>query len=304
MFVTADYDGSFDRIVGNFFDFQRQSTVSRRLRTYNTRSHDRWRRLTSPSLIHHLRIGDWLLAFTNENSNSSAKTSKLAGIMAQHPKVPKFGDWEGQDDVPYTVYFEKAKKNRKSKTNTQIPDPSSKEEPSFEVPEEAQIRYGDSAKSEPEKPKGTRMSRGEVDLRKSTEPPSQPKRISRPSAGSVQSFDNSPVHPPYQTKARNRGSVSSESSYGAGSTPGRTRVGQVSRGDETADDGPAIPKFGDWDDNNPASAEQYTEVFNKARQDKHGGGGKSPIITSENANYFGQRNEKSKGCGCFPWGGK
>ncbi|KAL8201722.1 hypothetical protein R6Q57_010869 [Mikania cordata] len=261
-------------------------------------------------------------------------------VRSQVPKVPKFGDWENQNDVPYTVYFEKAKKGRKSKMNPQISDPSSNSEPSVQGPEEAQIRYGESTKSEPDKsevhdssgtkdetrvrgeevyltksepdkPKvkdssgtnyETRVSREEVDLRKSSDSSSQPRRNSRQSGGSVQSFDNSPVHPRHHARAGNMGSVSSESNYGAGSsTPGRTRLGQVTRGDENADDGPAIPKFGGWDDNDPTSGEGYTEVFNKVRQDKHAGGGRSPIITTDNANFYGQRNEKSKGFCCFPW---
>ncbi|KAI7724404.1 hypothetical protein M8C21_007023 [Ambrosia artemisiifolia] len=234
--------------------------------------------------------------------------------MQQRSQVPKFGDWDNQDDVPYTVYFEKAKKGRKSKMNSQISYPSSNNEPSFEAPDEAHIRYGEPIKSEPERPKvkdssrikhETRVSGEEVDLRKSSDSLSQPRRVSRPSAGSVQSFDNSPMHPRHHARGGNKASVSSESSYGAGSsTPGRARLGQVTRGDENVDDGTAIPKFGDWDDNDPASGERYTEVFNKARQDKHAAGGRSPMITSEDGNYFGQRKEKSKVFGCFPWSRK
>ncbi|XP_022016582.1 RPM1-interacting protein 4 isoform X1 [Helianthus annuus] len=239
--------------------------------------------------------------------------SFITSTLAQRSQVPKFGDWENQDDVPYTVYFEKAKKGRKSKMTPQISDPSLNNNQSFQAPEEAHISYDESIQSEPEKPKvqdssrtkhETRVSREEVDLRKSSDSSSQPRRVSRPSAGSVQSFDNSPMHPRHHARGGNKASVSSESSYGAGSsTPGR-RLGPVTRGDENVDDGPAIPKFGDWDDNDPASAEGYTEVFNKARHDKHAGGGKSPMITSENTNYFGQRKEKPKVFGCFPWGRK
>lgn len=32
--------------------------------------------------------------------------------------------------------------------------------------------------------------------------------------------------------------------------------------------GRALPKFGEWDVNNPASAEGFTVIFNKARDDK------------------------------------
>ncbi|KAK7265596.1 hypothetical protein RJT34_33218 [Clitoria ternatea] len=32
--------------------------------------------------------------------------------------------------------------------------------------------------------------------------------------------------------------------------------------------GRALPKFGEWDVNNPASAEGFTVIFNKARDEK------------------------------------
>lgn len=159
-------------------------------------------------------------------------------------QVPKFGDWESQDDVPYTVYFEKAKKGRKAKLNSQISDPSLNKEPSFQAAEEAQIRDSESVKSEslksePERPrvhdshKTKHVSREEVDLRKSSDSLPQSRRTSRQSGGSVQSFDNSPGHRRQHVRGGNRASVSSESSYGAGSlTPGRTRLGQVTRNDE------------------------------------------------------------------------
>ncbi|MFS7921769.1 putative RPM1-interacting protein 4/NOI4 [Helianthus anomalus] len=39
-----------------------------------------------------------------------------------------------------------------------------------------------------------------------------------------------------------------------------------------ADKGPPLPKFGDWDVNDPASAEGFTVIFNKARNEKKTGG--------------------------------
>ncbi|CAN1269573.1 RPM1-interacting protein 4, partial [Linum perenne] len=44
------------------------------------------------------------------------------------------------------------------------------------------------------------------------------------------------------------------------------------------DQSSAVPKFGDWDENNPASADGYTHIFNKVREERLGGGaaGRSP----------------------------
>lgn len=36
------------------------------------------------------------------------------------------------------------------------------------------------------------------------------------------------------------------------------------------DKGAAVPKFGEWDENNPASADGFTHIFNKVREEKAG----------------------------------
>ncbi|KDO59137.1 hypothetical protein CISIN_1g034970mg [Citrus sinensis] len=39
-----------------------------------------------------------------------------------------------------------------------------------------------------------------------------------------------------------------------------------------SDKGRPLPKFGEWDVNDPASAEGFTVIFNKARDEKKTGG--------------------------------
>ncbi|KAL5537697.1 hypothetical protein UlMin_042908 [Ulmus minor] len=39
-----------------------------------------------------------------------------------------------------------------------------------------------------------------------------------------------------------------------------------------AEKGSPLPKFGEWDVNDPASAEGFTVIFNKARDEKKTGG--------------------------------
>ncbi|PWA89476.1 RPM1-interacting protein 4 (RIN4) family protein [Artemisia annua] len=53
-----------------------------------------------------------------------------------------------------------------------------------------------------------------------------------------------------------------------------------------ADKGPPLPKFGDWDVNDPASAESFTVIFNKARNEKKTGGSQSP---SKNDSTYNKR---------------
>ncbi|XP_042424765.1 protein NOI4-like [Zingiber officinale] len=46
-----------------------------------------------------------------------------------------------------------------------------------------------------------------------------------------------------------------------------------------SDQGQPLPKFGEWDVNNPASAEGFTVIFNKARDEKKTGGNSGAAAT-------------------------
>lgn len=49
----------------------------------------------------------------------------------------------------------------------------------------------------------------------------------------------------------------------------------------TQEKGRPLPKFGEWDVNDPASAEGFTVIFNKARDEKKTGGNpESPAKTA------------------------
>lgn len=47
------------------------------------------------------------------------------------------------------------------------------------------------------------------------------------------------------------------------------------------DKGAAVPKFGDWDVNNPSSADGFTHIFNKVREERQGGPGQVPGTPNE-----------------------
>lgn len=40
------------------------------------------------------------------------------------------------------------------------------------------------------------------------------------------------------------------------------------------DHGAAVPKFGEWDETNPASADGFTHIFNKVREERQTGAGR------------------------------
>ncbi|KAH7576376.1 hypothetical protein JRO89_XS01G0047700 [Xanthoceras sorbifolium] len=118
------------------------------------------------------------------------------------------------------------------------------------------------------------------------------KRPIRQSAGSENSFERSPLH--NQARMAGRGNGDQSPSWeGKGvyknsqGTPGRSRLRPNTRGDESPDRGAAVPKFGEWDENNPASADGYTHIFNKVREERNSGA-KTPGMTSP-APYYAQK---------------
>ncbi|CAK9173715.1 unnamed protein product [Ilex paraguariensis] len=326
-------------------------------------------------------------------------------FLHQHPQVPKFGNWESEENIPYTAYFDNARKGRKG-GNMNPNDPqdnadrfsdhshqeaelkgqkgpgairskhkrhTSREDGELRglsgsplhpdtVPQNAAIdssrqQYGGarsgSSTSESEAPKGPdalrpkderRLSRDEGDLRRPTDSPVRhdtvgrranvdsphhchggttagdtPRRVTRQGGGSDRSIEHSPLHPHHQGRVGGKGigvsspswerKGSSDGSHGlAPSTPGRSRLRSVTRGDETPDRSPAVPKFGDWNESDPASAEGFTHIFNRVREERQvGAGTKVPIMPTETSYSNGQKRyetDNSKGCCCFPWGRK
>ncbi|XP_010111655.2 RPM1-interacting protein 4 isoform X1 [Morus notabilis] len=55
------------------------------------------------------------------------------------------------------------------------------------------------------------------------------------------------------------------------------------------DKGRPLPKFGEWDVNNPASAEGFTVIFSKARDEKKSNG----VVSSSGATTTTQKNDNS-----------
>ncbi|XP_010274042.1 PREDICTED: RPM1-interacting protein 4-like [Nelumbo nucifera] len=258
--------------------------------------------------------------------------------MAQRSNVPKFGNWESEGNVPYTAYFDKARKGRSTGKIINPNDPQENPDLFSDTPPvRADLPSRTGAELEgpgDEKPKHEhRSSKEDADARKVTESPEHetegrraadlphqragdrgvssgetPKKVSRPVGGSDRSVEQSPLHPHYQAKAANKTGVSSpswekKSDHGHGlapATPGRSRLRP--RGDETFERGPAVPKFGDWDENNPASADGYTHIFNKVREEKQSGAAKVPVISTESSYSNGrlkQDKDSSVSCCCF-----
>lgn len=250
--------------------------------------------------------------------------------MANRSHVPAFGNWESNDNVPYTTYFEKARKGRKDgkiinpndpEENPELSDLAGRASPPRAKPDHDEPTVQPPVRRQHDR----RNSREDGELKQFADSPARdhmnrrvagdstpsrygrggetPKRTTRPSAGAEYSVDRSPLHPHARVAGRGtmpspawEGKASYESSHG---TPGRHKT--RARGDESPDKGAAIPKFGDWNENDPASADGYTHIFNAVREERNGRG---PGTGSEQSAYPTVRNsankKHSKGW-CFPW---
>ncbi|KAF3678280.1 putative cell division control protein 45 -like protein [Capsicum annuum] len=253
------------------------------------------------------------------------------------PNVPKFGNWENEDNTPYTVYFEKA---RQTRGTGKIINPNDPEEnpdmfPNLAPPRAAapQISKPKTLTEEPPIGRGgaarqtweRRLSKDDGEFRQYANSPARNQnmgrrgsnepyhqhwcgsssgRTGRPSAGSEHSFDKSPLHPHYQAKVNNagRGAASPaweeknnfyDSSHGtpgrsfesSHAAPGRSKVKQ-----ESSDRGAAVPRFGEWDENDPQSADNYTHIFNKMREEKQ----RNPTGTPTRASYNTRRDNSEE----------
>lgn len=242
--------------------------------------------------------------------------------MAQRSHVPKFGNWDSGENVPYTAYFDKARKGR---TGARIINPNDPEENS-----DLSIDNLSSDQLPPTKPRANSEDtprkgslHSEDDPKHFVDSPARHDNVSsrsgsrshgvgsadnrrRPSmqsTGSEYSIDRSPLH--RQARAQGRDSPQWEGKNSYEGTPGRSRLRPVNRGDETPDKGAAVPKFGDWDVNNPASADGFTHIFNKVREEKQGGPGQVPGTPNERPQAIrGQPTDDKVQCCCFAWGKK
>lgn len=256
--------------------------------------------------------------------------------MAQRSHVPKFGNWENEENVPYTAYFDKARKGR---TGAKIINPNDPEENPDVLSD-----YSSSAETSLTKEKadggkpvvqhgGVRSaherqrSKEDNDLRQYSNSPAHHnnvgrrvsndlnqrlggagrgaipvdnhRRPARQSAGSEQSIERSPLHRQAKATGRDSPSWEGKSYEGSHGTPGRSRLRP--RGDETPDHGAAVPKFGEWDETNPASADGFTHIFNKVREERQTGAGR--VGTPEPSYPYSRKpapDDGPKGC-CFPW---
>ncbi|CAL0328203.1 unnamed protein product [Lupinus luteus] len=254
-------------------------------------------------------------------------------MATQRAQVPKFGNWENEGNVPYTAYFEKARKGR---LGTKMINPNDPEENLDSVidnvdppPSKPGVDSYSEDPSENGSTDGLPKIREDADPKHFTDSPARQnnvgnkgagdsalrygggsadtrRRPSRQSTGSDHSVERSPLHRQSRAPGKDSPSWERKSSYESGhATPGRSRLRPVNRGDESPDRGTALPKFGEWDESNPAAADGYTHIFNQVREERQVAAGNAP--GTPNGRPYTVRNQpaddKGQGC-CFWWSRK
>ncbi|KAK7256091.1 hypothetical protein RIF29_29525 [Crotalaria pallida] len=256
-------------------------------------------------------------------------------MATQRPHLPEFGNWG--EDVPYTAYFDKARKDR---PGSKMINPNDPEENLDSV-----NHNSSSADLPPSKPRvdsedpsgkgsvrSTHVGREDSDPKNFSYSPARQnnvgnrsagdsghrhgghgagsaetrRRPSRQSTGSEYSVERSPLHRQARAPGKDSPSWEGKSSYdNSHGTPGRSRLRPVNRGDETPDRGAAVPKFGGWDESNPETGDGYTHIFEKVREERQVAAGNAPG-TPNGRSYAVKNqpaNDKAQGC-CFWWGRK
>lgn len=237
----------------------------------------------------------------------------MAKQQQKNAHVPKFGNWDNDGNVPYTVYFENARKGKGGGKMINPNDP-------VENPEAFSVAAPSPNRSEGQgRPAPPTSPPPHHERRPSDAPPLSPNPYAgspyhrhaggeppRRGAGGGGGYSveqsPSPLHPYSQYS---RADYSESGGYGlVANSVERSRAKGGTRGNETPTRGSAVPKFGDWD-SNPASADGYTNIFNKVREEKQIQVGKPPGFDKDAAH--GNRSKQhdddsaSSSCSCFGW---
>ncbi|KAI3718665.1 hypothetical protein L6452_19544 [Arctium lappa] len=186
----------------------------------------------------------------------------------QRSHIPKFGSWDG-DNVPYTAYFDNARKDKG--TMGVMFNPNDPEENP-----EAFMTYGggyDDGNNDhkivfAEKNTKTSMTSSESSRDKGS--------ISSDISNNQQSYKSDRKKSSNSERIRNF-SPPSPSPPG----PNRPKYGYNPADDIVSHRSASVPMFGAWDEKDPRSAEGFTVIFQKVKEEKHIAATKFPPIPQQ-----------------------
>lgn len=219
--------------------------------------------------------------------------------VSRYNYVPKFGNWETEEHVPYSFYFDEARKRR----NAAKINPNDAQQNQNTIPDN--LASMKTSTFETETKSRAQNGREDGDLRRPTESPWYHHTVN------IEVAINSLVHRPGRkmtTREQNavfdsrigRSPISPWRNYPIGCSQPRS----VTQGAETTDDTVAVPKFGDWDEAAPGSADGFTHIFNKVREERlKGMGNVAAAATPRKPHYEDLKKRKNgafKKCFCFP----
>ncbi|KAI3456487.1 hypothetical protein Pfo_013150 [Paulownia fortunei] len=203
--------------------------------------------------------------------------------------VPKFGNWEG-DNVPYTACFENARKEKVGGIRINPNDPEQNPE-AFSIGE----------------PRGGSSTNNQVALQKYVHQRNtcdQQKSASHKTVASGSSSDKSPsdnsvtsfLKPNHRRKKSDRNKYSSDSR-----NPPSPGPNKLNHADDFSFRSVSVPKFGQWDEKDPRSAEGFTVIFNKVKEEKQIAAARFPPVPLQTTNNYktSQKKENRKKCCCL-----
>ncbi|XVF26135.1 hypothetical protein REPUB_Repub13aG0273700 [Reevesia pubescens] len=212
--------------------------------------------------------------------------------------VPKFGDWDN-DNLPYTAYFENARKERAGmKMNPNDPE---------ENPEAFMYMRGGRQESNCDcQPVQVPLA---VDSNKSNSANKhhtdrQSRQDNAPTVNRIYDHQKSAIS--HRSIASESGSEKSNSDHSlqqsnhrrANSSQKKGRAsfsssvsGQSQRSGSHQFDGnqhhrtTSIPKFGEWDETDPTSGQGFTAIFNKVKEEKQAPSSNFPTVPPQQSHY-------------------
>ncbi|GLU12481.1 hypothetical protein SLE2022_291590 [Rubroshorea leprosula] len=204
--------------------------------------------------------------------------------------VPKFGNWD-DDNVPYTTYFENARKERASV----IRNPNDPEEnpgafmhmrgklesdgdPSlFQIPHP--VNSNKPISSRPRYAEGHR--RHNAHLRQGH------RSMSSEFGNEKTTSEHSLAGHQYANSDKRRGRAEGKNSFSV-SVSGHSRLRNKSYAsdDNKHHRSPSVPKFGAWDEADPKSGDGFTAIFNKVREEKQSPSSLFPVVHPQPNNFL------------------
>ncbi|XP_028126346.1 RPM1-interacting protein 4-like isoform X1 [Camellia sinensis] len=225
-------------------------------------------------------------------------------MAQQRSHVPKFGNWES-DNIPYTAYFENARKERASGVMMNPNDPEENPEAFMFGGRMGTGSDGVSNKSmslEKQHTEGLHQHKGHR-RNTSDQQKSGSHRSVTSESGSEKSSnsDYSLLQQKHRhTRSTTRKKSTTEVNNLGLASPGHDRLRSASNqlNDMSYGSAASVPKFGAWDERDPKSGEGFTVIFDKVKQEKHIAAAKVPTMPPPPSNYMNsqKKNTRSKVC--------